>query len=283
MPASFRELRAQRLSDEVGTIHKQADLPVALVYPSPYHVGMSSLGYQTIYRELNALPGVRGRAGVPARRRRGRPPPPRAAGHLRIGPAHRRLSGAWRSRWPTSWRWPAWCDCLDLAGIPPLASRAGARAQRHPLVVVGGPLTFSNPVPAGPCADVMVMGEAEEASPRSSRPWPATAAVTPATARRCWRHWPGPGFYVPSIHGETAAGRRRRPRRPAAGVFADPHPAHRAVGHVPDRARAGLPPRLHLLRDAPLDQRGHAPGGARAGAGARARGRAAGWAWWARR
>src|SRR5688572_32329804 len=55
---SFREIRAQRLNDEVGTLFKQAGLPVALVYPSPYHVGMSSLGYQAVYRELNALPGV---------------------------------------------------------------------------------------------------------------------------------------------------------------------------------------------------------------------------------
>src|SRR5262249_7290810 len=55
---SFPEIRAQRLRDEVGTLHRQGDLAFALVYPSPYHVGMSSLGFQTIYRELNALPGV---------------------------------------------------------------------------------------------------------------------------------------------------------------------------------------------------------------------------------
>ena len=56
--ATFREVRSRRLADEVGTLHKQAELAVALVYPSPYHVGMSSLGFQTIYRELHALPGV---------------------------------------------------------------------------------------------------------------------------------------------------------------------------------------------------------------------------------
>src|SRR6185503_16852190 len=59
MPApSFRDVRAARLADEVGTIHKQAALPFALVYPSPYTVGMSSLGFQTVYRLLNALPDV---------------------------------------------------------------------------------------------------------------------------------------------------------------------------------------------------------------------------------
>ena len=55
---SFRELRESRLADEIGTLRKQGELGVALVYPSPYTVGMSSLGFQTIYRLLNDLPNV---------------------------------------------------------------------------------------------------------------------------------------------------------------------------------------------------------------------------------
>src|SRR2546428_1015364 len=46
-----------RLADETGTIRRSAGRTVALVYPSPYHVGMSSLGFQTIYRLLNERPG----------------------------------------------------------------------------------------------------------------------------------------------------------------------------------------------------------------------------------
>ena len=53
-------------------------------------------------------------------------------------------------------------DCLDLAGIPLFADERAARPDRHPLVVIGGPLTFSNPVPAAPYADVILLGEAEE-------------------------------------------------------------------------------------------------------------------------
>jgi radical SAM superfamily enzyme YgiQ (UPF0313 family) len=90
-------------------------------------------------------------------------------------------------------------DCLDLAGIPPLArERAGAR-RAHPLIVIGGPLTFSNPVPAGPFADVMLLGEAEEtvatlaSAVRDSDG--DRAALLAALARL-------PGFYVPSVHGE---------------------------------------------------------------------------------
>ena len=52
-----------------------------------------------------------------------------------------------------------------MAGLPVLAAEREASARRWPLVVVGGPLTFSNPVPAGPMADVIIMGEAEDALP----------------------------------------------------------------------------------------------------------------------
>jgi radical SAM superfamily enzyme YgiQ (UPF0313 family) len=48
---------------------------------------------------------------------------------------------------------------LELAGLPLLREERGAR---HPLVVAGGPLTFSNPDPLEPFVDVLVQGEAEE-------------------------------------------------------------------------------------------------------------------------
>src|SRR5450432_698795 len=48
--------------------------------------------------------------------------------------------------------------CLEAAGIPPLAAE---RDHRHPLVVAGGPLTFSNPAPLGPFCDVILLGEGE--------------------------------------------------------------------------------------------------------------------------
>ena len=53
-----RDLIKSRLSREVGRIDKLAPWRVALAYPSPYSVGMSSLGFQQIYRLLQGLPGV---------------------------------------------------------------------------------------------------------------------------------------------------------------------------------------------------------------------------------
>src|SRR5688572_14138542 len=164
MAATFREVRARRLADEVGTLHKQAELAVALVYPSPYHVGMSSLGYQSIYRELNALPGVSAeRAFLPDTRTTDED-----GGWSRGGQPDREVLSTYESGRPVG-NFPVVAfslayelelaglvECLDLAGIPSLAAERLER--RCPLVVIGGPLTFSNPVPAGPFADLMILG-----------------------------------------------------------------------------------------------------------------------------
>jgi radical SAM superfamily enzyme YgiQ (UPF0313 family) len=47
---------------------------------------------------------------------------------------------------------------LKAAGIPP---RRTDRDARHPLVISGGPLTFSNPLPLAAIVDAIVVGEAE--------------------------------------------------------------------------------------------------------------------------
>ena len=165
MPETFREIRAARLAAEVGTIHKQAGLPFALCYPSPYAVGMSSLGFQTVYRTLNGLPDVSAeRAFLPD------------------DAAAARVAGE------------------PLRTYESARSSANAGTGRtFPLVVVGGPLTFSNPVPAAPYADVILLGEAEETLPAlvdAVRERPERGALLAALAAR-------PGFYVPSIHGEA--------------------------------------------------------------------------------
>ena len=194
---SFRELREERLAAERGTIYTQADLAVALVYPSPYHVGMSSLGFQTIYRELHALPAVTAeRAFLPD--------------DVGAARAQRETLCTYESNRPVAdfpivafslsyeLELAGVVHCLDLAGIPALAAERELPGRRWPLVVVGGPLTFSNPVPAGPMADVIVMGEAEEAVAtlvQVFRDSPDKRALLETLAHL-------PGFFVPIIHGE---------------------------------------------------------------------------------
>lgn len=49
---------------------------------------------------------------------------------------------------------------LELSGVPPLADERG---PGRPIVIAGGPLTFSNPLPLAPYVDAIVMGEADQA------------------------------------------------------------------------------------------------------------------------
>src|SRR2546428_113632 len=48
------------LAGEEGQVHKDwgGRMSIALVYPNSYAVGMSNLGFQTIYEHLNAIPDV---------------------------------------------------------------------------------------------------------------------------------------------------------------------------------------------------------------------------------
>ena len=147
-----------RLADEQGTLRKQAATRIALCYPSPYQVGMSSLGFQTIYREIHAHDDATAeRAFLPddvSAWREARVPlctyesqqPVAEFSCLAFSVSYElELTGVF--------------DMLELAGLPLLREE---RDDRHPLVVCGGPLTFSNPVPLAPFADVVVLGESED-------------------------------------------------------------------------------------------------------------------------
>jgi radical SAM superfamily enzyme YgiQ (UPF0313 family) len=195
-PADFRQVRAERLAAEVGTLHKQAGLAFALCYPSPYAVGMSSLGFQTVYRLLNRMPDVSAeRAFLPDDTRAAR-----ASGE----PLRTYESGRPVGDFPVvafslayELELAGLVDCLDMIGLPAFADDRAEAPRPAPLVVIGGPLTFSNPVPAAPYADVMLMGEAERTLPELAaaiRDQPDRDALLAALAAR-------PGFYVPSLHG----------------------------------------------------------------------------------
>src|SRR2546421_2807051 len=60
MSRSLRSKTHALLADEEGTIRKDwgGKVTVALVYPNTYAVGMSNLGFQTIYWHLNQRPDV---------------------------------------------------------------------------------------------------------------------------------------------------------------------------------------------------------------------------------
>ena len=191
----FHEVRAlirARLDEEIGTIRREAPRRVALVYPSPYHVAMSSLGFQAIYGILNRLDGwVAERAFLPDDVAGwGRAP-------LVTYEAEQPVGGYDVIAFSVAYELEltGLFDCLTLAGLPLLAAERGAQ---HPLVVAGGPLTFSNPLPLGAFVDVVIVGEAEELAPAllaAIDDEPNRAKLLDGLARR-------DGYWVPSIHGE---------------------------------------------------------------------------------
>jgi radical SAM superfamily enzyme YgiQ (UPF0313 family) len=150
------------LAAEEGTVRKDwgGRIAVALVYPNAYRVGMSNLGFQTIYRHLNALPDVvcervflPDAAEAAELARTGTTPAslesqrPLADFHM-VG-----FSITYEGDYINALR------ILDLARIP---VRARDRRPHDPLVLMGGVCAFSNPEPVAPFMDVVVVGEGEE-------------------------------------------------------------------------------------------------------------------------
>jgi len=147
-----------RMRDEIGGIDKDAPEAVALVYPSPYRVGMSSLGYQTIYRSINASEGrAAHRAFLPddvEAWQRSRAP---LVTYETLRPVSDYPVVAFSVAYETEVA--GLIHTLELSGIPPLAED---RNEQHPFILAGGPLTFSNPLPVAPFVDAVIMGEADQ-------------------------------------------------------------------------------------------------------------------------
>ncbi|MGB5809139.1 MAG: radical SAM protein [Polyangiales bacterium] len=146
------------LEEEIGTIVKEAPEAIALVYPSPYRVAMSSLGFQTIYRTLNGIDGMAAhRAFLPDDVDAWY----QAGAALVTYERHRPVSDYPVIAFSVAYEaeLAGVIQTLELSGVPPLGE---ARDARHPIVIAGGPLTFSNPLPLAPYVDAIVMGEADQ-------------------------------------------------------------------------------------------------------------------------
>ncbi|MGH7271146.1 MAG: B12-binding domain-containing radical SAM protein, partial [Polyangiaceae bacterium] len=158
---TLRERIRCRLADEVGRIVKQAPFTIALCYPSPYRVGMSSLGFQRIYRALMEAPGLACERAFlddecedDAARA-----PERPVTYESMRPIDELPVLAFSVAYELEIA--GMVKMLVASGIPP---RRRDRGAGHPLVIAGGPLTFSNPMPLAGFVDAIVVGEADARS-----------------------------------------------------------------------------------------------------------------------
>jgi radical SAM superfamily enzyme YgiQ (UPF0313 family) len=148
----------KRVREEEGLLRKAAPLRVALCHPSPYAVAMSSLGYQTIYREIHLHPDASAeRAFLPDN------PEDYRANRMPVltYENERPLSDFPVVAFSIAYELelPGVFEILDLSGIPLFRKD---RADKHPLVIAGGPLTNSNPAILAPFVDMIILGEGEE-------------------------------------------------------------------------------------------------------------------------
>jgi radical SAM superfamily enzyme YgiQ (UPF0313 family) len=191
-----RERALSVLSKEIGYIRKPHGdrLRVALAFPNTYWVGMSNLGFQTVYRLFNDQPDI-------VCERVFLPPKQELADML----ASKTELVTLESQMPVGefdvfafsvsfeWDYVNILTMLRLAGMPRYAAE---RNDRHPLVVVGGAVTFVNPEPLAPFADVIAAGEGEVLVPGFERAF-AAATGRPEMLRLLARER---GFYIPSFY-----------------------------------------------------------------------------------
>ncbi len=150
------------LAAEQGTVIRDwgGRVSFALVYPNTYAVGMSNLGFQTIYRHLNALPDVvcervfmPETADLEEMRRTSTPPLSLESQRPLTDFQLIGFSVTYEGDYVNVLR------LLDQAKIP---LRAADRRPHDPLVLMGGVCAFSNPEPIAPFMDFVVVGEGEE-------------------------------------------------------------------------------------------------------------------------
>lgn len=149
---------ARRMGQERGNVFALGGPRVAMLYPSPYRAGMSSLGFQWILQILRQAGFSAERAFLPD------------DANDAVGTKSKGLV-TYETRTPLSnfdvvavslayeLELAGLVKALELAGIPPLRRD---RRPSDPLILLGGPLTFSNPLPAAPYVDAMLLGEAED-------------------------------------------------------------------------------------------------------------------------
>lgn len=150
---NFRSYRETLLSREKSLVQVRTEAPlsIALVFPNTYAVGMSNLGFQALYRQLNEFPDVRCERSF----------------YSENHPGEMRTLESWEAlrnfdvvAFSISFEldYPNVVQILVQAGIEPYAEK---RDPREPLVIAGGAMCFINPAPIEPFFDFMYIGEIE--------------------------------------------------------------------------------------------------------------------------
>jgi radical SAM superfamily enzyme YgiQ (UPF0313 family) len=201
MSWSLKEKADRLLAQETGTIRKDwgGRVSFALVYPNTYAVGMSNLGFQTIYRHLNALPDV-------VCERVFLPDPEDLPEYRRTGTGPFSLESKRPLRdfdlvgFSITYEGD-YINTLRLLGMAGIPLRPEDRRPEDPVVLMGGVCAFANPEPIAPFMDFVVVGEGEEIVGEIIAAYRDAVGTTslgaPQREALMDRLTPIPGIYIP--------------------------------------------------------------------------------------
>jgi len=180
---------------EIGTIRKSCRecIRIALVYPNKYHVGMSNLGFQTVYHLLNNIEDVAcERSFLPDE-----PGSPRAG--ITTIESGRPISDFDIIAFSISFEndYPNILTILDKADIP---LHSNDRGTPHPLVIAGGVACFLNPEPISSFIDCFLIGEAELMLPQFIGCFDANTSRRSLLKKIVHKV---PGTYIPAFYETT--------------------------------------------------------------------------------
>lgn len=211
MAAKTNKHHRKLLQSEIGTIRKswRGKVKIALVYPNRYHVGMSNLGFQTLYRLFNSYDHiVCERAFLPEDDQL-------PLGRLSTFESGKSFDDVDIIAFSLSFEndYPHTLTILEHAGI---ALPSDQRDDDAPLVIAGGVACFLNPEPLGAFIDCFLIGEAESILPdfiEAFEPGAAKLSLLKSIAQKV------PGAYVPAFYKpEYAADGTLSAFRPVADV-----------------------------------------------------------------
>jgi radical SAM superfamily enzyme YgiQ (UPF0313 family) len=159
---SWEEIKKarQQLSREQGTIIKDwgGKLPIALIYPNSYYIGMSNLGVHAIYSLLNSRSDIVCERAFCEKENSTKKTPPIAL------ESQRPLSDFAILAFSITYELDYFnvVQILKTSGVP---LHSADRDESHPVIIAGGPCITANPAPLSPFFDCLCIGEAEPILP----------------------------------------------------------------------------------------------------------------------
>jgi len=190
---TWNEKARRRLSREQGTILKDwgGKIPIALIYPNTYYIGMSNLGFQTIYGLLNSYGNIVCErifwdedSSIESQR-----------------PIEDFAILAFSISYELDY-----FNVVQILKSSAIPLFAADRGDHHPLVIAGGPCITTNPEPLSPFFDCFAIGEGEAIVPAVLK---TIAEGIHGKRYELLQALPSlPGIYVPSLRQDMPVSRQ---------------------------------------------------------------------------